>query len=135
MVFPDVWIAVHPEHKRFDVDFDIPEAYLPEFPPPMFLTTHKELGDVTGGREVTLDNYFAIFDGLLTPEQMEGLKELLRPTATTWFNYTEHRVTRSPSDGVACLALCNYRVNRTGNTHRVSAYNASATAMTVGKPT
>ncbi len=104
MVFPDVWIAVHPEHKRFDVDFDIPDAYLPEFPPPMFLTTHKELGDVAGGREVTLDNYFAIFDGLLTPEQMEGLKELLRPTATTWFNYTDHRVTRSPSDGVACLA-------------------------------
>ncbi len=42
----------------------------------MYLTNHKELGDVTGGREVTLENYFEIFDGLLTPEQMEGLKEL-----------------------------------------------------------
>ena len=45
-------------------------------------TTHKELGDLTNGREVTIDNYYEIFDGLLTPEHMEGLKELLRPTAT-----------------------------------------------------
>jgi cytochrome c peroxidase len=69
----------------------------------MFLTTHKELGDVTGGREVTLGNYYEIFDGLLTAEQMEGLKELLRPSPTTWFNHTTHRVTLEPSNGVACL--------------------------------
>ena len=93
MVFPRGWVEVHPEFERIDVDHDFPDAYLPEFPPPMFLTTHKELGDVTGGREVTLGNYFEIFDGLLTGEQMEGLKELLRPTPTTWFNQTEHRVT------------------------------------------
>jgi hypothetical protein len=104
MVFPDSWLAVHPEHERFDVGFDLPDAYLPEFPPPMFLTTHKELGDVARGREITLDNYFEVFDGLLTPEQMEGLKELLRPTPTTWFNHTEHRVTLSPGTGVACLS-------------------------------
>jgi cytochrome c peroxidase len=104
MLFPKQWTDVHPEHERFDVDFDIPDAYLPEFPPPMFLTTHKELGDVTGGREVTLSNYYEIFDGLLTGEQMEGLKELLRPTATTWFNHTTHRVTIEPSAGVACLS-------------------------------
>src|SRR5260370_33005478 len=35
---------------------------------------------------------------------MEGLKELLRPAPTTWFNQTEHRVTREPSAGVACLS-------------------------------
>lgn len=103
MLFPRSWIKAHPEHERIDVDLDIPEAYLPEFPPPMFLTTHKELGDVTNGREVTLDNFYEIFDGLLTPEQMEGLKELLRPTATTWFNHTEHRITEKPSKGVACF--------------------------------
>jgi cytochrome c peroxidase len=104
MVFPQSWTQVHAEHQRIDVDFDIPDAYLPEFPPPMFLTTHKELGDVTGGREVTLGNYFEIFDGLLTAEQMEGLKELLRPTPTTWFNQTTHRVTMEPSAGVACFS-------------------------------
>jgi cytochrome c peroxidase len=104
MVFPDSWIKVHPEHERMDCDLDIPDDYLPEFPPPMFLTTHKELGDVTNGREVTLGNYYEIFNGLLTPEQMEGLKELLRPSPTTWFNQTEHRVTYEPSAGVACLS-------------------------------
>ncbi|MEN7546846.1 cytochrome C [Rapidithrix thailandica] len=103
MVFPRSWIAVHPEHERMDVDMDIPEAYLPEFPAPMFLTTHKELGDVTNGQEVTFDNYYEIFDGLLTPEQMEGLKELLRPTPTTWFNQTTHRVTLQPNKGVSCF--------------------------------
>jgi cytochrome c peroxidase len=95
---------VHPEHERMDCDLDIPDDYLPEFPPPMFLTTHKEMGDVTNGREVTLGNYYEIFNGLLTPEQMEGLKELLRPSPTTWFNQTEHRVTYEPSAGVACLS-------------------------------
>jgi cytochrome c peroxidase len=104
MVFPQNWTKVHPEHERMDCDLDIPEAYLPEFPPPMFLTTHKEMGDVSGGREITLANYYEIFNGLLTPEQMEGLKELLRPSATTWFNHTEHRVTEQPSMGVACFS-------------------------------
>lgn len=104
MVFPDLWVKAHPEHERMDVDHDFPEDYLPEFPPPMFLTNHKELGDVTGGREVTLANYYEIFNGLLTAEQMEGLKELLKPTPTTWFNHTTHRVTLEPNAGVSCFS-------------------------------
>lgn len=104
MVFPDEWNKEHPEHLRIDVDHDFPDEYLPEFPPPMFLTNHKELGDVTKGREVTMSNYYEIFDGLLTAEQMEGLKELLKPTPTTWFNHTTHRVTAEPSAGVSCFS-------------------------------
>lgn len=104
MVFPDSWNKAHPEHERFDVDHDFPDEYLPEFPPPMFLTTHKELGDVTKGKEVTLSNYYEIFDGLITAEQMEGLKELLKPTPTSWFNHTTHRVTLQPSAGVSCFS-------------------------------
>lgn len=103
MVFPDSWIERHPEHSRMDVDHDFPDAYLPEFPAPLFLTTHLELGDVTQGKEITIDNYYDMFNGLLTPEQMEGLKELLRPTPTTWFNHTSHRITLKPSKGVACF--------------------------------
>lgn len=104
MLFPQAWVKAHPEHERIDVDFDLPDAYLPEFPPAMYLTTHKELGDVSRGREITLGNYFEVFNGLLTAEQMEGLKELLRPSPTTWFNHTEHRVTREPSAGVSCFS-------------------------------
>jgi cytochrome c peroxidase len=104
MLFPQQWIRAHPEHERMDCHLDLPDEYLPEFPPPMFLTTHKELGDVTKGQEVTLGNYYDLFNGLLTAEQMEGLKELLRPTPTTWFNQTSHRVTYEPSAGVACFS-------------------------------
>lgn len=104
MLFPDSWNKVHPEHDRIDVDHDFPDEYLPEFPPAMFLSNHKELGDVTKGREITLTNYFEIFNGLLTPEQMEGLNEFLTPTPTTWFNHTEHRVTLEPSAGVSCFS-------------------------------
>src|SRR5262249_4906693 len=35
MVFPATWVKAHPEHERIDLDHDIPESYLPEFPPPM----------------------------------------------------------------------------------------------------
>lgn len=103
MVFPEAWLKINPQHRRIDVDHDFPDNYLPEFPPPLFLTNHKELGDVTNGTLVTMDNFYDMFNGLLTPEQMEGLKELLRPTPTTWFNHTSHRVTEKPSKGVACF--------------------------------
>jgi cytochrome c peroxidase len=104
MVFPDNWNVVHPDHIRMDMDHDFPDVYLPEFPPPMFLTTHKELGDVTRGQEITFLNYYDVFNGLLTAEQMEGLKELLRPTPTTWFNQTSHRITEEPMEGIACFS-------------------------------
>ena len=106
MVFPRTWIEAHPEHSRIDVDMDIPEAYLPEFPPPLFLTTHKELGDVAAGREITLDNYYEIFDGLLSPEQMEGLKELLRPPLRPHGSITPIIVLpRSPQKGSRALIV------------------------------
>ena len=104
MVFPAQWTKVHPEHERFDVGFDLPDCYLPEFPPPLYLTTHLELGDVTRGVEVTYANYFDMFNGLLTPEQLDGLRLLVTPFQTTWFNVTHHRVTPEPSQGVACFS-------------------------------
>ena len=35
-VFPKMQIAMFPRLERFDVDFDIPEEFLPEFPPAIF---------------------------------------------------------------------------------------------------
>ena len=35
---------------RFDLDFDLPDHLLPEFPPPIFLTTRPDLGDVSQGQ-------------------------------------------------------------------------------------
>jgi cytochrome c peroxidase len=102
-LFPQMWLKYHPEHERFDVDFDIPEAYLPEFPPPLFLTTRPDLGDVSRGREITQANFHQLFDGILTPEQMEGLRLLVTKFPTSWFNQTKHRLTKEPIRGVACL--------------------------------
>src|SRR5437870_8293490 len=65
--------------ERFDADFDLPDHLLPEFPPPVFLTTGPELGDVSRGQLLTIRNYFAILDGILTPVQMEGMRLLLTP--------------------------------------------------------
>jgi cytochrome c peroxidase len=104
MVFPKQWTRVHPEHERFDVGLDLPDCFLPEFPPPLYLTTHPELGDVTRGVEITYGNYFNMFNGLLTPEQLDGLRILVTPFQTTWFNVTHHRVTPEPSEGVTCFS-------------------------------
>src|SRR5262245_28140110 len=104
MLFPAQWTRVHPEHERFDVGFDIPDCYLPEFPPALYLTTHPELGDVSRGVEITYANYFPMFNGLVTPEQLDGLRLLVTPFQTTWFNVTHHRVTDQPSQGVSCFS-------------------------------
>lgn len=104
MLFPAQWTKVHPEHERFDVGFDIPDCYLPEFPPALYLTTHPELGDVSRGVEITYGNYFNMMNGIITPEQMDGLRLLVTPFQTTWFNTTHHRVTPQPSEGVTCFS-------------------------------
>ncbi|MFN8641827.1 MAG: cytochrome C [Candidatus Binatia bacterium] len=104
MLFPGQWTRVHPEHERFDVGFDLPDCFLPEFPPPLYLTTHRELGDASRGVEITYANYFEMFDGILTAEQLDGLRLLVTPFQTTWFNVTHHRVTAAPSQGVACFS-------------------------------
>ena len=54
--------------SRFDVDFDIPEQFLPEFPPAIFLTTRPDLGDVSQGKLVTLANFNALFEDILNPK-------------------------------------------------------------------
>ena len=102
-LFPQSWTDIHPDHKRFDVEFDIPDAYLPEFPPPLFLTTRPDLGDVSRGHEITQANFRELFDGIITPEQMEGLRLLVTKSPTTWFNQTKHRVTEMPVRGTACF--------------------------------
>ena len=35
---------------RFDLDFDLPDHLLPEFPAPIYLTTRPDLGDVSHGK-------------------------------------------------------------------------------------
>jgi cytochrome c peroxidase len=88
---------------RFDLDFDIPDHFLPEFPPPIYLTTRPDLSDVSKGKLVTLDNYYDLFNGILNPKQIEGLRLLLTPFPQQQFNQTEDRRSAHASRGVACL--------------------------------
>ena len=66
-VFPAMQIAMFPRLERFDVDFDLPDAFIPEFPPAIFLQNRPELGDVSRGEVVSINNFYALFKGLLTP--------------------------------------------------------------------
>ncbi len=65
--------------QRFDVDFDIPDHFLPEFPAGIYLTTRPDLGDVSQGKMITTSNFYEIFNGILNPKQLEGLRLLLTP--------------------------------------------------------
>jgi cytochrome c peroxidase len=88
---------------RFDLDFDFPDHFLPEFPPPMYLTTRPDLGDVSHGKLITMDNYYELFNGLLNPKQLEGLRLLVAEFPQQQFNETEDRRSEHPSRGVACF--------------------------------
>lgn len=89
--------------SRFDVDFDLPDHLTPEFPPPIFLTTRPDLGDVSQGKVLSIKNYYEMMKGILTPVQMEGLRLLLTPFPQQQFNQTEDRKVDEPSLGVTCL--------------------------------
>jgi cytochrome c peroxidase len=88
---------------RFDIDFDLPDHLTPEFPPPIFLTTHPELGDVSRGKLLTIKNFYELMNGIITPVQMEGLRLLLTPFPQEEFNQTEDRKSADQSLGVTCL--------------------------------
>jgi cytochrome c peroxidase len=89
--------------QRFDLDFDLPDHVLPEFPPAMFLTNHKELGDVSRGQVVTLMNYYELFKMILNPQELEGLRMLVTPFPQQEFNLIDDRRTDLPQMGVACF--------------------------------
>ncbi len=119
---------------RVDLDFDLPDHFLPEFPPAIFLTTRPDLGDVSQGRVVTLDNYFALFNGILNPKQLEGLRLLLTPFPQQQFNSTDDRRSDRPSRGVACLD-CHTNGHTNAATHLAGDARPQAFRHRVDTPT
>ena len=115
-VFPQRQIEQFPRLERFDVDFDLPDCFLPEFPPPIFLTTHPELGDVSQGEVLSADNFDRLFRGLITPVQLDGLRMLVTQFPQEEFNLTPDRKSPKPSLGVACLD-CHVNFHTTGQFH------------------
>lgn len=123
MVFPKVHIDEIKKQEgrdltRFDLDFDLPDHFMPEFPPPIYLTTRPDLGDVSRGKAVTIMNYYELFNGILNPKQLEGLRLLVTPFPQQQFNQTEDRRSLLPSRGVTCFD-CHLNGHTNGATHLV----------------
>ena len=118
MLFSQKQIKQVTRLERFDLDFDLPDHFLPEFPPPIYLTTHKDMGDVSQGKVVTLDNYYEIFNGILNPKQLEGLRLLVTQFPQQQFNATADRKSENPSQGVTCFD-CHVNGHTSAATHLV----------------
>ncbi|HKN86184.1 MAG TPA: hypothetical protein VJV04_04960 [Nitrospiraceae bacterium] len=115
-VFPQIQIKQFPRLERFDVEFDLPDCFLPEFPPPIFLTTHPELGDVSQGEVLHAENFDRLFRGLVTPVQLDGLRMLVTQFPQEEFNATHDRKSAKPSLGVSCLD-CHVNFHTTAQFH------------------
>ncbi|MBW1735851.1 MAG: cytochrome B6 [Deltaproteobacteria bacterium] len=123
MVFPKFHIAEIKKQEgrdltRFDMDLDLPDHLLPEYPPPIYLTTRPDLGDVSQGKVVTMMNYFELFNGILNPKQLEGLRLLVTPFPQQQFNQTDDRRSELPSRGVTCFD-CHVNGHTNAATHLV----------------
>ncbi|MBA2543333.1 MAG: cytochrome B6 [Deltaproteobacteria bacterium] len=104
--------------ERFDLDFDLPDHLLPEFPPAIFLTTRPDLGDVSQGQLVTTHNFHALFKDKLNSKQLDGLRLLVLPFAQQQFNLIDDRRSAEPQLGVACFD-CHINGHTNGATHLV----------------
>src|SRR5262245_49605196 len=63
-------------------------------------------------------NYYDLFNGVLNPKQIEGLRLLVTPFPQQQFNQTADRRTVKPSRGVVCFD-CHVNGHTNGATHLV----------------
>ena len=123
MIFPQSTIdevkqQTQRDLTRFDLDFDLPDHLLAEFPAPIYLTTRPDLGDVSQGKLVTVANFHEIFKDILNPKQLEGLRLLVTPFPQQQFNATDDRRSPAPSLGVSCFD-CHANGHTNNATHTV----------------
>jgi cytochrome c peroxidase len=118
MIFPQMEIKLLSRLERFDVDFDLPEPFLPEFPPAIYLTSRSDLGDVSQGKVVTVDNFQEIFSGILNAKDLEGLRLLVTQFPQQQFNATADRKATQAAgmQGVACFD-CHVNGHTSAATH------------------
>jgi cytochrome c peroxidase len=119
---------------RFDLDFDIPEHFLPHFPPGIYLTTRPDLGDVSKGQLVTMENFYELFNGILNPKQLEGLRLLVTPFPQQQFNLTADRRSEKPSQGVTCFD-CHANGSTNGAFHLVGDIRPQEARRRIETPT
>ena len=124
MVFPKFQIDEMKKQERPRPDPLRPglrssRAFPARVPAAIYLTTRPDLGDVSQGKLVTIDNFYELFNGILNPKQLEGLRLLVTPFPQQQFNETDdRRVPTSASRGVACFD-CHVNGHTNGATHLV----------------
>jgi cytochrome c peroxidase len=135
MVFPQMEIKQQARLQRFDLDFDLPEHFLPEFPPAIFLTTRPDLGDVSQGKMLTVDNFQEIFQGILNAKDLEGVRLLVTQFPQQQFNATRDRKTDQAAgmQGVACFD-CHVNGHTSGATHLVGDIRPQAHRRRIDTP-
>jgi len=139
MVFPKFHIDEIKKQEardltRFDLDFDLPDHFLPEFPAPIYLTTRPDLGDISQGKLITIQNYYELFNGILNPKQIEGVRLLVTPFTQQQFNQTEDRRSEFPSRGVVCFD-CHANGHTNATTHLVGDIRPQAFRHRLDTPT
>ncbi len=135
MVFPQAEVKALPRLERFDLDFDLPEHFLPEFPPAIYLTTRPDLGDVSKGKVLTVDNFNEVFNGILNSKDLDGVRLLVTQLPQQQFNATPDRKTDKPAgmQGVACLD-CHVNGHTSGATHLVGDIRPQAHRRRIDTP-
>ena len=123
MIFPKFLIdetrrQTERDLTRFDLDFDLPDHLLPEPVAAIYLTTRPDLGDVSKGQLITLNNFTAIFKDVLNPKQLEGLRLLVTQFPQAQFNATDDRRSLTAHQGVACFD-CHANGHTIAATHTV----------------
>jgi cytochrome c peroxidase len=119
--------------NRFDVEFDIPDQFLPEFPPAIYLTARPDLGDVSQGQLVTSQNFYRLFNGILNPKQLNGLRLLVSQFPQQQFNTTDDRRSLKPSLGVTCFE-CHANGHTNASTHLVGDIRPQAFRRRIDTP-
>jgi cytochrome c peroxidase len=135
MLFPQMEIKQLRRVERFDIDFDLPEHFLPEFPPAIYLTTRPDLGDVSQGKLVTVDNFQEIFRGILNAKDLEGMRLLVTQFPQQQFNATADRKTEQAvgMQGVACFD-CHVNGHTSAATHLVGDIRPQAHRRRIDTP-
>jgi cytochrome c peroxidase len=135
MLFPQTEIETLPRLERFDLDFDIPDHFLAEFPPAIFLTTRPDLGDVSQGQLVTITNFQKLFGGILNAKDLEGLRLLVTQFPQQQFNATADRKTERADgmQGVSCFD-CHANGHTSAATHLVGDIRPQAHRRRIDTP-
>ena len=103
--------------RRFDVDFDLPDRFTPEFPAADLPYHASRARRCLPGPAAHHQQLLRPHGGLITPVQLEGLRMLLTPFPQEEFNQTEDRKSPEQSRGVTCLD-CHANFHTNGAFHQ-----------------